>query len=135
MPEYAEKFKRLLMEEIDISRNRDDAHIDPDVVSPDEFDVDPMSANVGFQSLNTERDTEILTDILMKIEKMTESLPALSKKISSVSRTFGEDLIDGVKKKLADVNKELGNIVLDIKNTTDINPPKPEENEEVEGDY
>lgn len=130
MPEYAEQFKRLLMEEIDISRNPDDAHIDTDVVSPDEFDVDPMSANVGFSSMNTERDTETLTEILMKIEKMTDSLPALSKKISGVSRTFGEDLISDVKKKLADVNKELGNIILDIKNTTDINPPEPEEDEE-----
>ena len=133
MPEYAEKFKRLLMEELDITRNPADANIS-DEVDPDAFEVDPMSSNVGFGSMNTERDTQTLSSILSEIKSMTKNIPNLSQKIASVGRTFGEDLIYDVRKKLADVNTDLGTIVLDIVNNTEINPPQSEEPEQNQGE-
>ena len=104
MPEYAEKFKRLLREELDISRNRDDARIVGDV-PPEEFDVDPMSADVGFRSNNMERDRGNLDKIISEVETIIDKLPTLSQELAKLERSF--DGIGQASKTVATINQKL----------------------------
>lgn len=89
MAEYTKVFKKILQEYDlpDTSRNQEDANFD-DETDPSEFEVDPMSHNVGFSDLNTERDTETLMEIRDEINGISEKLSNTGERLASLNRSF-----------------------------------------------
>jgi len=109
MPEYKKVFGKVLKEfqAPDITRNSSDVQVS-DEVDAETFNVDPMDANVGFQSNNIERDRQKLDAIIDEIDSIIEKLPPMSQELASLERSF--DGIGKSSKTVATVNQKLNDM-------------------------
>ena len=111
MSNYKHFFKQILEQEqpnFDIRRNPTDANFDYET-DPNDFNVEPMDANVGFQSTNISDDTEELKQILKDINGMAESMQSINFKIVKLRRTFSD--IGKVSDSIAKINENLRELV------------------------
>jgi hypothetical protein len=120
MPEYVSKFKKVLKEydNVDITRNPDDANINGNV-PPEEFNVEPMDADVGFRSNNMERDVDVLKGVLEDIEKINGKMKQISETVAGLERSFNgigktSKTIANINQKLHDLNGELEGYIISL---------------------
>jgi len=103
---YKQIFERVLSEfqKPDITRNPDAIQYQDDT-DPKDFDVDPMSANVGFKSNNMERDVRELKSTIEDLNSISNQMKKLSEKIAALERSF--DGIGKVSKTIAAINQKV----------------------------
>lgn len=132
MPQqYEYVFKSVLNEYSvpDISRNRDDVQIAPEV-GDEAFNVDPANVNVGFKSNNTEHDVKKLKAILNEISNMSDKLKEISESVASLDRSFSG--IGKSSKTVANINQKLLDLVGELEGYVISLPAQKDDAEKVQ---
>ena len=125
MTKYQNYFKRTLQEadfrNMQQSPDADAIQYD-DNLSPeamDQFNVDPMDPNVGFEQTNVTEDVKTLKGLIEHVEKISKDMESISQKIVSLERSFNgitavSATIGRLYETLHDVSGELGKYIITL---------------------